>query len=158
MQLLFMIRSVLPCFLFLIAKNFNCFLSASYKYLMRIRRGKKTNMVLVLRFLKMCARVREIFFFTENFYQLTNIDLPLNETKSHFFIATLYFVCANRRHLLAHRPKKVITKIPYLFTSHDGFPCDQRKGKMEQENKKTCRARSKSRARGDQNHIFFYLA
>ena len=79
--------------------------------------------------------------------------------KSHFFIANLHFVCANRRHLLAHRPKKVITlKIPYLFTAHDGFPCDQKKGKMAFENKKKCRARGKGRARWDQNHIYFFTS
>ena len=62
-----------------------------------LRRGKKIDMVLVLCFLKMCARVREIFFFIENSYQLTNIDLALKdrvcerfETKFHYFIATSY--------------------------------------------------------------------
>ena len=46
----------------------------------------------------MRARVREILFFTDNFfYHLTNLDSVLkdgvclkSETKSHYFIATLY--------------------------------------------------------------------
>ena len=60
---------------------------------------KKINMVLVLWFLKMRARVREIFFLLRIFYQLTNIDLVLKdrvcekfETKFHYFIATSYYM------------------------------------------------------------------
>ena len=56
-------------------------------------------MGLVICFLKMRARVREYYFLLEISYQLTNIDLPLNErvyekydTKSHCFIANLYYV------------------------------------------------------------------
>ena len=62
-----------------------------------IRRGKKINMVLVLWFLKMRARVREIFFLFRAFYQLANVDLVLKgrvgekfETQFNYFIATSY--------------------------------------------------------------------
>ena len=63
-----------------------------------LRRGKRISMVLVLWFLKMRARVQETFFYWE-FFQLTNIDLVLKEgvfekyeTKSHYFIATSYYM------------------------------------------------------------------
>ena len=62
-----------------------------------VRRGKKINMVLVLWFLKMRARVREIFFLLRIFYYLTNINLVLKgrvgekfETQFNYFIATSY--------------------------------------------------------------------
>ena len=64
-----------------------------------IRRGKNMNMILVLWFLKMRARVLEIFFLLQIFYQLTNKDLSLKyrvcekyETKSDFFVATSYYM------------------------------------------------------------------
>ena len=63
--------------------------------LVRIRRGKKINMVLVL---CVCARAGNSFF-TANFYQLMNIDLSLKERvcekyeiKSDLFVATLYYM------------------------------------------------------------------
>ena len=47
-------------------------------------------------------------------------------------------------------------KIPYLFTAYSDSSPNQWKEKEEYENKKMCRARAKSRARDDQNHIIFF--
>ena len=58
-----------------------CYFLKEYTSLVEslLRRGKKINMVLVLWFLKMRARVREIFFLLRIFYQLANIDLVLKD-------------------------------------------------------------------------------
>ena len=48
--------------------------------------------------------------------------------------------------------------ILYLLTTHDGFFCDQGKEKVEEENKKMCRARGKSRAHEDQNNVIFFTS
>ena len=88
--------SGLPCLLSLIYLRVKCSLNCQVTLL---RRGKKINMVRVLWFLKMRARVREIFFFYCKFYISWHTNLLLKnrvcekyETKSDFFVATLYYM------------------------------------------------------------------
>lgn len=54
--------------------------------------------------MKWCARVWEIFFYTDNFSSSTNLDSVLkdgvcvkSETMFHYLIATLYLYCMSTK-------------------------------------------------------------
>ena len=126
-----------------------------------LRRGKKIYMVLVPWFSKTHARAGIIFFirifiFKENLNFLLDIgytnvyihvgSVPNNVTHGYDVFLFVYAVSCPRRirkariYIFNHSPTLCVLKNDWRI------------------NKKMCRARGKSRARGDQNHIIFFAS